>query len=473
MVARCRRSVKGALGAAAMLAVSSCTPPIPTAPAQGSAATSLAPSAVGSTARPEAAATPPLAQAHGELHGLVRSTLRRVSNARGLPILRDVELQLLTREEAAARIAAHIDEDVPASTLVDQAELLCALELVPADYDLRAGELRLVSARIAGFYEPKDRAMVIVSGQEGAELDETLAHELEHALQDQSYALLPRISFKEGEGDRTSAMHALSEGDAVSASLDVELGSAMRMSDSAMSTMLALATTLSEAGATTPHVLVAELTAPYSDGFAFVQALRRRGGWAAVDEAWKHPPETTEQLLHLDKYDAREAAAPILPPDLAPLGDGWSVSFADALGEQELGLMLGEWTTGARAKRAAAGWGGDRAFVARRSDAREVAVGLQIRMDSSADANELAAAIQGKHGEGCRDRQGLGPIAVRHRGDAVVVTAGPYVRRADRSVGTASDCESALRWCDAMIERLALSSPNASVKKTPTPKANP
>ena len=49
----------------------------------------------------------------------------------------------------------------------------------------------------------------------------------------------------------------------------------------------------------------------------FVNALRRRslakrgvagGGWDAVDEAWRSPPTTTEQLLHMAKYDAHEPA---------------------------------------------------------------------------------------------------------------------------------------------------------------------
>ena len=55
-------------------------------------------------------------------------------------------------------------------------------------------------------------------------------------------------------------------------------------------------------------MLQSSLTAPYVDGFALVQELRRRGGWPAVDKALKSLPATTEQLLHLDKLDAREAA---------------------------------------------------------------------------------------------------------------------------------------------------------------------
>ena len=49
------------------------------------------------------------------------------------------------------------------------------------------------------------------------------------------------------------------------------------------------------------------LAAPYIYGTLFVHALRRRGGWDAVNRAWDDPPTTSEQILHVDKWLAHEA----------------------------------------------------------------------------------------------------------------------------------------------------------------------
>src|SRR6185437_16309232 len=102
----------------------------------------------------------------------------------------------------------------------------------------------------------------------------------------------------------SAAAHAVIEGDATSASLDVVAGSAFDVSETALRTLLELSGGAS--GVASPHVLQASLSAPYADGFAFVQRERRRGGWAAVDAALLSPPVSTEQLLHADKYAQRE-----------------------------------------------------------------------------------------------------------------------------------------------------------------------
>ncbi len=121
------------------------------------------------------------------------------------------------------------------------------------------------------------------------------------------------IEYAPGDGDRTAAAHAVIEGDATSAMFDVVAGSAFSVSEGALRTLLAVSNAMSDVGTTTPHVLQASLSAPYADGFAFVQRQRTAGGWAAVDAALRAPPVSTEQLLHADKYASRE------PPIAVPV----------------------------------------------------------------------------------------------------------------------------------------------------------
>ena len=78
-------------------------------------------------------------------------------------------------------------------------------------------------------------------------------------------------------------------------------------------------------------------------------------------------PESTEQILHPEKYAADEAPVAVdLPADLATqLGAGWSVPLEDTFGELQIGIWLRESgvAQGGRATAAAAGWGGDRLAV--------------------------------------------------------------------------------------------------------------
>jgi len=216
----------------------------------------------------------------------VKSMLDRVARVRGLPIRREVPIRILDRPAMLARIREQAAKDLPPEMLVNQGEALSAFGLVPPDFDFVAGMFRLIEGQIAGFYVPEDGTMYLADDLSEAEAEETLAHELVHALQDQSYGLAQMIKVAEGDGDRVTAAHALVEGDAMSAMLDVSVGSAFAVSEGALRRLLTLSTSMSAVGATSPRVLTSSLTAPYADGFGFVQGLRRRGGWKAVDAAY-------------------------------------------------------------------------------------------------------------------------------------------------------------------------------------------
>lgn len=434
------------LGAALLLAACSPAAPIaaPTAAPIPTAVTPPAPPAVVSAPTP----------AERETLRKVRAMLARVSRARGLPALHDVPIKILDRDQILARIKEHVDDDVPKDAIVDDGEALAALELVPAVYDFLEGSYGLIQGRIAGFYEPADRTMYLVDDLDDDEAEETLAHELDHALQDQTYLLAPMMKYAPGQSDRLGAIHALVEGDAMSAMYDVVAGSAFNVSDKLFQSLATVSTALSAEGSAAPYVLQASLIAPYSDGFSFVQALRTRGGWPAVDAAWRALPDTTEQLLHVDKYTAREPAIPVAAPTTSALGAGFRVALDDVMGEQSLRIAIEAWAGRAVAVPAAAGWGGDRYVVARRDAGaqHEIALGWHLVFDTDKDADEMASVFERRFGKTCREREHLGPITWAHKGRDVVLTAGPFARiapgAAPKSAGT---CKTTAPWAQALL----------------------
>ena len=58
--------------------------------------------------------------------------------------------------------------------------------------------------------------------------------------------------------------------------------------------------------ATSPLAIRQGLMFPYVRGLEFVAFLRRTQPWSKVDDAFRRPPRSTEQILHPELYLADE-----------------------------------------------------------------------------------------------------------------------------------------------------------------------
>jgi hypothetical protein len=145
-----------------------------------------------------------------------------------------------------------------------------------------------------------------------------------------------------------------------------------------------------------PTILRETLLFPYTAGLTFVQGVQAQGGWDGVDDLYDRMPTSTEQILHPEAYESREAPVVVdLPDDLDDqLGDGWSVPLEDTLGELQLGIWLRESGVGADdAATATTGWGGDRLAVVEGPDGAWGVV-LETTWDRAEDAAEFLDATQ-------------------------------------------------------------------------------
>ena len=86
----------------------------------------------------------------------------------------------------------------------------------------------------------------------------------------------------------------------------------------------------------------------------------RNGDFTLVDAAYENPPASTEQVMHIEKYDEGEAPVDTAAADpTETLGEGWEVLEREVMGEAFLQSLFWEALGGEEAQKAAAGWGGD------------------------------------------------------------------------------------------------------------------
>lgn len=400
------------------------------------------------------------------------SALAYVSKIRSLSANAEVRGRVIGRAQIEQYIRAQLDEETPPDVLAATEALLYGFGVVNADFDYRTCVLGLMSSQLLGFYDPKRKTFFVGGDLEGEEAEVTLWHELVHALQDQHYDLSTLSAWRPDEGDRQSAVHGLAEGDATSTMLDAMLKprgiTALDVPESLMRAQTVLGTAI----VTAPPVIVRSLLAPYADGLAFANYLRRSGGFAAVDKAWRAPPSSTEQLLHPEKFLAGEAplrvALPLAPRHAPEL----QKRFHDVMGEQTLKVLLEEWLPARTAASAAADWGGDRVAVFADEARSRWAIAWHLRFDSTTAAKRAFVALErtgplaepagrkplasdpgrahAPRGKVCRAGHTRGAVALVLRGADVAVTVGPFGRGPESAAGEA-DCHAALAWASELL----------------------
>ncbi len=384
---------------------------------------------------------------------LVAKMLTRVSKQRGLAVKRPVAGKKLERAALIGKIRDKVDKEIPPEAVTLEGDTLKLYGFVPVDMDYLDTTMKLLEAQLAGFYEPKDETMYLAGDLDGINGDLTLAHELEHALQDQHYDLKKHSGYRPGHGDEQAAFSGLCEGDATSVMLDMMLHkvskskNAFDLDDDALEEQIAGGVEKDPSTKNIPHIMKADLASPYVYGTRFVHALRRTGGWASVNRAFTQPPVTTEQLLHPEKWARNEAAVRVEPPP-AP-GKDWKRTDDDTSGELGLALGFAEWSTKVEGFRLAEGWGGDRDATYTQGD-KLVNI---MRVEYDATAPKGAEAAQTRLAQGlpkgtlrdgafaCADRPQLGPLAFAFSGNKLLVIAGPATR--GKTWKSAASCKDA------------------------------
>lgn len=318
----------------------------------------------------------------------------QVSAIRGLAWTRDLAVRVISKDElgrkvkalTAADVAKHRDE------LAADESVLKVLQLIPRTLDYVKATGAILAGGVLGFYDEETKELY-VGGAGGATLDvptrSVLVHELTHALTDQHFDFGPTARALDGQQrtEESAALTAVIEGDAELVRTlweEKHLSTAERVEAKRGGS--------NDGGAydKAPPYLLRSLFFPYDDGLKFVRSRFQAGGFAEVDNAYRKPPVSTEQILHPELYIAGQGWVPPKLPDLAA-ATGCSKVATGTLGEFDMGEVLASQLTATDARRAAGGWNGDAFGVVRCGTSLGFAQRWQT--DTAADAGRLIEAL--------------------------------------------------------------------------------
>jgi hypothetical protein len=309
------------------------------------------------------------------LSAATQEVLKETSELRQLSILRAVESSTKSRPEIEQAILKNLDEGASADDLRASELVLKRLGMAPPDFQYRALLVRVLTEQVAGYYDPKTQRFHLADWIDVDGQKPVMAHELTHALQDQHFNLGRFEHWPKGDSDAELAAHALIEGDATLAMLLYVQSNPLRAL--AFLKSMALGGVATEELNKAPRALRETLLFPYQEGLTWARSLHQKGGWPEVSLAFKSLPQSTEQILHPEKFMSREAPVKVTLPDLAKILNGkdskkiksgaasnqtrWKRIMADINGEWSWYLILDQFLkTSSESRAAAAGWAGDR-----------------------------------------------------------------------------------------------------------------
>ncbi|MBL4633498.1 MAG: hypothetical protein JKY56_06490, partial [Kofleriaceae bacterium] len=327
----------------------------------------------------------------------------KVAALRALPLLRPILRGVMNKAEIKARILKIMKQEYTPAELDAEALGLKRFGLLPNATNYRTMMVNLLTDQIAGFYDHREKKLYIASWMQSGS-DMVMAHEIDHALQDQHFDLETFMDLDRREGDALSARQALIEGDAIALMLEYQLASVNQPPPWGNAMIMAVIgksmTMGSGAMPGIPFVIREGLLFPYTAGLNFVAHFRKHHPWSKIDAIYKKPPLSTEQIIHPDKYTSYEQPHRVTAAVPKATLRGFKEIVSTVHGEQGLELFLrAHGVSQMKASVAAAGWGGDRmavyAPISHKGSTPQGTVGVILSSwDTENDAMEFYEALE-------------------------------------------------------------------------------
>src|SRR5437868_10365062 len=363
-------------------------------------------------------------QAAEELFRSVDEILKFASKDTSLPIHDEVKRKLVNRDEVVAFIRKHMEEDEDAQRLRRSELVLKKFGLLPRDFDLQTYLSALLREQVAGYYDPQAKTVNLLDWIEPEQQKPVLAHELTHALQDQSFGLEKYMKIgdtdlgasqkeptvQDIEDDEQSTAHqAVVEGQAMVVLLDYELApTGQSVTDSpqivqALKAGMLVGTADSVEYRNAPLYIKEALTFPYRYGLDFeAELLTRMGKEKAYAGVFKNPPRSTREIMEPTVYLSGEKLPPMPLLDFKNDFKSYDKFDVGAVGEFDSAILIDQYAGVEVSKRLYPHWRGGYYYAARPKG--DAAAPLGVLYLSRWSSPEKASEFAFVYAKGLKDR---------------------------------------------------------------------
>jgi hypothetical protein len=307
------------------------------------------------------------------LCGQVPGIAAKLTEISGMRLRHAVPCDFITKEQVNEFLKKRIKETSSPDEVRAEELTLKKFGLIPQDFDLAKNEVDLLTEQAAAFYDYDRKKLFITDSTASDSQAPVLAHELSHAIADQNFNLARFIKQGRKSDDGSTARLAVMEGQAtwmMSEFLARQAGTSLKDSATLAATMSQLAAGDEGNDAKDvkvdgefpvfdkePLYLKLTLVFPYTKGMSFQQAVLLKDPQQGFGEVFLHPPVSTQQILHPEKYfDHLKPTEPPLPE--VHLSHQYKGLVGGELGELEQGILLEQYVGKTRSAKLSPHWRG-------------------------------------------------------------------------------------------------------------------
>jgi hypothetical protein len=344
-----------------------------------------------------ATAEPPVTETNQQFLDAADQVLVQMSHILDLPVKHPLKKSLRSRTEIRAYLLQEQKHGQSKSQDYADAKSLQAFGLIPKDFQLDAFMIDLLTEQVAGMYDPKAKEFYIANWIPVGEQRGVMAHEMTHALEDQSFHVDHWMNAARRNDDAEMARDSVSEGSAMVAMIDYslrdthvsvrDLPDLAELIGSGAFTSMGQDPLLSKA----PAYIRDSLVFPYLDGTTFTQQfLKAHSGWADLHLLFENPPVSTQQIMHPALYlKGVKPSEVTLPKWKRVVPKNWKLLEQNVMGEFGLQELLKQFLGEQRAVALAPAWSGDRYAVFEIKASGETPIVFRLKLDNPRDAAKL------------------------------------------------------------------------------------
>ncbi len=280
------------------------------------------------------------------------------------PIKHEVKRRLVSRDEVASYVVKNMSEDEDAKRLRRSELVLKKFGLLPRDFDLGKFLVVLLKEQVAGYYDPKTKTVNLLDWLGAEQQKPVLAHELTHALQDQSFNLEKYMKPGDTDLDKKkeitpqdiandeigTARQAVVEGQAMVVLVDYMLapmGQSLKDSPQVVEALkqgMLVGTADAVQFQNAPIYMKEALTFPYRYGIDFVaEMLTKSGKDKAFTSLFQDPPRTTRQIMEPKTYLSGEHLEPMPLIDFRQVFKNYDRFDVGAIGEFDVAVLIDQY----------------------------------------------------------------------------------------------------------------------------------